>query len=235
MNYEIIIFDIDDTIIKYEPTERSAFIKTMQSFHLPYDDERAAKFRQVTHDYWVNMKMLETDTPYIQENYHKLYREFLDIRFQLWKDYTKEEFDVQAVSRYYMERFCKKEVYIGKIQETLRRLSRNADILIASNGLSEVQKPRLDQVSRYISKIYVSEDIGYIKPNPKFFEYILEDRKITNPRSVLMVGDNLTNDILGASRAGIDTCFVNPDNIDVGDVAVTMEVEQADELSGILL
>ncbi len=54
-------------------------------------------------------------------------------------------------------------------------LSKRHDLYIVTNRVTETQKRRLNQtpLHKYIKKIFISEETGYQKPNPEFFNYVL--------------------------------------------------------------
>ena len=58
-------------------------------------------------------------------------------------------------------------------------------------------------------KFFISEEIGSKKPDKEFFDIILKEIDVENKDGVLMIGDTLTSDILGANNAGIDSCLVD--------------------------
>ena len=50
-----------------------------------------------------------------------------------------------------------------------------------------------------------------------------------------MVGDSLTSDILGGIRAGLKTCWVNPDHLPQReDIPADYEIEGLDQLEALL-
>jgi putative hydrolase of the HAD superfamily len=55
----------------------------------------------------------------------------------------------------------------------------------------------LDQCRR----LFISSEIGYPKPAPEFFRAIEADLKLRG-EEILLVGDDVTNDVIGASRYG---------------------------------
>ena len=64
------------------------------------------------------------------------------------------------------------------------------------------------QLDPFFEKIYISTLIGYAKPDPGAFQYVVKDLKIS-PREILHIGDSLEEDILGAQRAGIQPVYLH--------------------------
>ena len=83
-----------------------------------------------------------------------------------------------------------------------------------TNGFAAVQRNRLHMagIDRYMTDLFISEEIGYQKPKKEFFDRCFA--RIggdLSPSEVLLVGDSLTSDIRGANAAGLDACWFNPD------------------------
>jgi HAD superfamily hydrolase (TIGR01549 family) len=87
---------------------------------------------------------------------------------------------------------------------------------LVTNGIAVVQRRRIKKagLDRYFRLIVISEEIGYPKPDPLFFDITL--KKLDNPDKdeVLIIGDSLTSDIAGGNLSGIDTCWFNPESKD---------------------
>ena len=49
-------------------------------------------------------------------------------------------------------------------------------------------------------------DIGYDKPDIRFYQEALR-RCGLQPHEVLMIGDSMTTDVIGAQKAGMDALF----------------------------
>ena len=106
---------------------------------------------------------------------------------------------------------------------------------MCSNGFHEVQykKLRACGLYDYFDTIVLSEDAGYNKPAPEFFDYAFRQTKAPKA-TTLMVGDNFNTDMLGAKRAGIDTAFFNRWPDQKATEPVTYEVKELAELMEVL-
>ena len=98
---------------------------------------------------------------------------------------------------------------LPRVVETLQKLSQRRPLALASNGILDIQRPRLvkTDVIGYFSHLFVSDTVGSQKPSREFFDYALEKMMLPAER-VLMIGDEIGADIVGAKRAGLMTCYV---------------------------
>ncbi len=63
-------------------------------------------------------------------------------------------------------------------------------------------------IVKYFDAIYISSDYGVKKPNPKFFEILIE-KEGADVKESLFLGNDQTCDILGAQGVGMDTWYVH--------------------------
>jgi len=99
---------------------------------------------------------------------------------------------------------------------TLQRLSeRGWRHVILSNHYPELPNILgMLPIKEYIYECHSSAITGYEKPHPEAFRLALE--KVSYPKKVWMVGDNLKADVRGAEAAGIPAILVRqPPNEDV--------------------
>ena len=75
-----------------------------------------------------------------------------------------------------------------------------------------------------------TEEIGSKKPDREFFDIIFKEIGVKNKDEVLMIGDTLTSDILGANNAGIDSCLVDIHKIFNSEVVPTYKIEKTIDL-----
>ena len=81
-------------------------------------------------------------------------------------------------------------------------------LFAASNSFGHLQRSRLAHagILDFFEDTYISMDIGYDKPDIRFYQEALL-RCGLQPNEVLMIGDSMTTDVLGAQAAGIDALF----------------------------
>ena len=73
-----------------------------------------------------------------------------------------------------------------------------------------------------------------IKPAKGFFQYIIDDMGC-DPEECLIVGDSMSNDMVGALDAGMDVCYYNIRNKIIPDgISVNYEIKGIEELLNIL-
>jgi putative hydrolase of the HAD superfamily len=89
---------------------------------------------------------------------------------------------------------------------------------MCSNGFHEVQYKKLAAcgLKDYFDTIILSEDAGFNKPSPQYFDYAFRQSG-ANRKTTLMIGDNLQTDILGALNSGIDAMLFNRWDMDVNE------------------
>ena len=106
---------------------------------------------------------------------------------------------------------------------------------MCSNGFHEVQYKKLRScgLDGHFDTVVLSEDAGYNKPAPEYFEYAL---RVTGAKreTTLMIGDNFNTDILGAKRAGLATAYFNRYPEYPATEPVDYEVTALSELKNIL-
>jgi len=91
--------------------------------------------------------------------------------------------------------------------EALKQLHASWTIVLATNARDSQEteiRAALDRVgiSTWIDEIYCYKRTGILKPDPAFFAFIGEELGLL-PDRMVMVGDSLENDVIGAETAGL--------------------------------
>ena len=84
---------------------------------------------------------------------------------------------------------------------------------IITNGIAKTQHGRFDRTNtnKYFDHIFISEEIGYQKPDKAFFDFVLNKIK-RSANECLVIGDSEKSDIQGAANANMDSVFISFDN-----------------------
>jgi putative hydrolase of the HAD superfamily len=94
---------------------------------------------------------------------------------------------------------------------TLKELKKKYTLCLLSNTDSfSAQALRRHGLFSYIDHQCLSCDVGHIKPDPAIFELMLEKLNL-NPSEVVMVGDNISDDLMPSSELGIRTILIKRD------------------------
>ncbi|UFT99401.1 HAD-IA family hydrolase [Radiobacillus kanasensis] len=120
--------------------------------------------------------------------------------------------------------------------QVLEELQKDYRLLLLTNGSPQLQNTKLTitpELVPYFEHIVISGDFGIGKPDPSIFTHALELVSLS-PDEVIMVGDNLLTDILGASQAGIPSVWINREEKDVHTVTPTHEIQSLSELPELL-
>lgn len=227
MNYEIIMFDADETLFDFKKSERVAFKNTMLEFGIEYDE---AYHLKIYHD--INATIWkEFEEGLITQ------KELKVERFVRLSNHLNIRFDVAKFAEAYVNHLSFASFLYDDSIDLIKWLHKDYRLTIVTNGLKKVQENRIGKsvIAKYFEDIVISEEVGVAKPNPRIFELTLKNIKYTDKSKVLIVGDSLTSDIQGGVNFGIDTCWFNPNRIvNKTEIKPTYEISNLMELKGIL-
>lgn len=205
-HYRHLLFDLDNTLWNFTENARSALHEVYVHYQLhKYYPDFEAYFFQFEEYNTILWQLYGTG---------KITKEFLCTErflFPLRKFGVLNELLAKEMSDYYLHQCCLQTVVMPHTFETLDYLRPRYEMHVISNGFTEVQYRKLDTsgLSGYFNKIFLSEEIGYHKPNPEFFAHIFTVIDATK-EECLVIGDNFGADIEGAMNVGIDQVFYTP-------------------------
>ena len=145
--------------------------------------------------------------------------------------------DQAACARAYEHNLSIGHYFLPGAEEAVEILSRRYRLFLASNGTASVQKGRMTSANLYpyFEQVFVSQDIGYNKPAREYFQGCFDRIPDFDPNKAMIVGDSLTSDILGGIRAGIRTCWVNPEHSPAReDIPADFQIESITQLEALL-
>jgi len=118
--------------------------------------------------------------------------------------------------------------------DVLDYLKPKYELHLITNGFNDIQALKLasSNMTHYFDQIITSEHSGHLKPDTRMFLHALKSTGATAAESI-MIGDNLECDVLGASNAGIDQVYFNPEKRR-HSIQTTYEISCLSELKDIL-
>lgn len=203
MKYNLFLFDLDDTLLDFQASEKLSFKSTFNNFNISDDliDALHKTYKVENNLLWKQIEKGEID------------KDFLKVeRFKRTLDIHKIEIPPHKMSDFYLEQLPKNVVLIDGAVEILAHLKSFGEIGIITNGIEATQRQRINNspLKDYIDFIAVSEECGYAKPDIRFFEYAASKASVFIKDKTIIVGDRIEADILGANNFGIDSCWFNP-------------------------
>lgn len=206
--YKVIVFDVGDTLIGYEPNQMAVISNRFHNIGVDISLDETAKINQtmelsIAEQIWREIN----GAPHIDDAEFVAYidRQILALPFVKEKVSTskmQEAFKATPI-RVRQRKFVKPNVY-----SLLSRLKQKYRLGIISNySASMLDYLQEAELTEYFETIIISEIVGYEKPDPKIYEYFLAKMKC-EAKDCLYVGDH-PFDVMGAKRAGMDVAWLN--------------------------
>ena len=118
----------------------------------------------------------------------------------------------QRAARLYRDQHQANRRLVAGAIELLEALRQHCRLGIVTNNSTaeQIQKLRALNIESYFDTVVISEDVGVAKPDPKIFSIALE-RIGVRAHDAVFVGDNWTNDIVGALNVGMAAVWLDHD------------------------
>lgn len=225
---EVILWDVDATLLDFHAAEKAAILHLFQQFHLgECTDEMLQRYSVINRGYWERLEKGELTRDQV-----------LVGRFQEF--FEKEGLDVSvapAFNEAYQLSLGDTIVYRDDSYEIVKSLQGKVKQYVVSNGtvVAQEKKLRLSGLGDLMDGVFLSEDLGVEKPSVAFFDKVFAQIGAIDKNKVIIVGDSLTSDIRGGNNAGIRTCWYNPGQVaNTEDVRVDYEITDLHEIYGLL-
>lgn len=232
--YTCLLFDADNTLLDFSAAERNAFAQTCQTAGILYSDEGYRQYSHINDSLWKQLERGEITS-------EKLKCE----RFCLWLHWYCSSEKTEQVGETITPDFLR-DTYMNALghqsdlmpdaEKVCRSLyERYPHMYIITNGIGEIQRARFaaTPIRRYFKTLFISGEIGYAKPDVRFFDAVLKQIGTRDKREVLVIGDSLTSDMAGAIASGLDCCYLSRDRIKP-ELPVTYTVPDLNALCEIL-
>jgi len=224
--YKTLLFDVDDTLLDFEATEKTALRLLFADQQMPFTPELEAQYKRINQGLWKAFEegKIERDEV-VNTRFSRLFRE------------NGLEVDGALLEKRYRGFLDEGHQLIEGAYELIMALQHHFDLYIVTNGVSRTQDKRLRDAGLhpFFIDIFVSEDTGYQKPMKEYFDFVFARIPGFSADQALIIGDSLSSDIKGGQQTSLDTCWFNPGRkSNETGVLPTYEIHRLDELYHIL-
>lgn len=244
---EAIIFDLDDTLMIEEASAIEAFRESGRKVEKDYGiaaEKLGEAAQRCCMELWQQSPARQYCLDTHVSSREALWAEFTgdDPHLQIlraWAPYYRQQSWSNALSacginnsalaaslaEAFILRRRKRHVLFPDTKTCLDELSKEFDLALLTNGLSELQRKKISAagIGRYFREIIIAGEIGFGKPDTRIFQLTLS-RLNLQPEHVWMVGDNLKRDLQGAKSLGMKTVWLNREGKS-GDEDIIPDIE----------
>lgn len=225
--YNFLLFDLDHTLLDFDAAEDVALEALLTEAGVTDIQSYKDYYVPMNKAMWEDLAAGKISKPeLIRTRFAKLFARF------------NQEVDGAYMAERYQHHLGQQGQVFDGVPEFLATLCQQGYRLFgATNGVTFIQKGRLAHsgLAPYFEKIFISDEVGYHKPDKAFFETIAEQVDGFEVSKAVIIGDSLSADIQGGSNAGIDTIWFNPIQLVNESTAIpTYIVETYDQIVDIL-
>lgn len=225
---KIVLWDIDGTIMNFFEAQKNAIRVLFKQFDIgECSDEMLLDYDSINHKYWKALERGEITKPRVLTGRFYEFFEKYGIRTDIVESFN-DEYQVRLG-----DTIC---FYPGSM-ELIENFKKNDIVQFAvTNGTKIAQNKKLaaSGLDKIFDGIFISEDVGYEKPNPEFFAPVYKEsvRRVPDIKlsEIIIIGDSLTSDMKLGNNVGIKTCWFNPSAAEAGDIRIDMEINDFTKL-----
>ncbi len=198
--FEYLLFDLDNTLLDFSASSREAFKVIFENHPSISFDEDYKVYSEINKKVWEDLESGQINEKELKTARWSLF-------FQA-KGITDR--DATETNKKYFDHIGQNPVFVEGAEKVLSELKRvDYPMAIITNGLSEVQWPRLklSGIVDWFSPIIISNEIGFAKPDGRFFQYVYDRLGGVDKSKVLVIGDTINSDIKGGNDFGFQTCW----------------------------
>ena len=218
-----ILLDADETILDFVRSSKESLSAAMREAKLPYDEADFAVYKRINDTIWREYERGEITKARLSVG-----------RFARFFAEKGIDGDPALLNALYFSKLCRTGYLLDGAAEFLARLKERGRVFLITNGTPAAQYGRLDAlgIRSLFDGIFVSDEIGFAKPDPRFFGYVLSAVGAAR-EDCIVIGDSLTSDIAGANAAGIYSVWYAPQGEPLGAVPDAVARSYAEVLSAV--
>ncbi len=195
-----VFLDVDDTLLDFEKCAKSAMHQAADKLGITLPEQIEARFHEINDLLWGKLQQGQISA----EELHR-------IRWGMIFSSLGISADGEAFDRMFSRCLFDTAEPVDGAYRLLDSLYGRVRMFVTSNAAYDEQRNRLGKAGmlKYFEKMFVSDRIGFPKPQKEFFDACFRELPDLRPEEVLMIGDSISSDISGAYAYGIRTCWFN--------------------------
>lgn len=200
MNIKAVLIDIDNTLLDFDKCAFVAIKNTARLHSISLPKNSFEVFLRVNDELWKELEYGEIAKEILyQKRWKKIFEE-------LGIDSDSDSFEED-----FRKEMRKTAITVDGAEELLSYLSEKYPVYTASNASKLQQQIRLENagLSPYISGMFTSEEIGFQKPAKEFYYSCCIELAPAAPSEIVMIGDSVAADIIGAKSFGLKSIWFN--------------------------
>lgn len=194
-----VYFDLDDTLLDHRGAERQALEDLYNDYPCCFRAHELATIQETYHV--VNSDVWDRYSAGLISKERAKHERFENLLAALS---INSEATPTELSDHYMRQYANYWSYVPGAKTAYVSIAETHPVGILTNGFLEVQRDKLGQfpeLRERASAIVISEEIGFMKPDPRIFQYAAEKARVS-ASEILYIGDSYRSDILGGQAAG---------------------------------
>lgn len=226
--YQWLLFDADNTLFDFDAAQDFSLTRTMVYHGMEPTQERKNHFKAINAALWNAFDRGEiSQEALVVERY---------ARFLAEENFPGDPAEWNDMG---LRRLAESSTLLPGAEKLIYKLSQRYTLALITNGVAFVQRERLKRspLGRYFGdRVFISGEMGCRKPESVFFEKVLTELgAIRQKGKVLVIGDSLSSDILGAFNARLDSLWYDRTNAGPGVLKPTYRVTSFADMEKILI
>lgn len=238
--YEVLLFDLDDTLIDNLENVRYAYTKMVNYMNEDYTLEGFKRWYELDKQFWIDFHNNKIMVPDEYNSSQELFVKYVrSLRYKLYFDNKISLGKAFEINDLFLSSLEEVVIPMDGAYETLKYLNQKYKIIIATNGPSSAAKTKLEKIGcyKFIDSIFSADMTSQTvtKPKKEFFDELEEYLNFYEKDKMLIIGDSLRYEIKGGMNAGIDSIWYNAKNeVLPKEYAPTYIIKRLSDLKDIL-
>ncbi|MBR2715928.1 MAG: YjjG family noncanonical pyrimidine nucleotidase, partial [Ruminococcus sp.] len=185
--FDVVLLDADETIFDFKRAEAHSLKQLLLSLNLDPSAENVKLYSAINLSMWKALERGEIEREKLKS-----------LRFErFFSEINACGIDPVKANDQYLTNLSNSTFLIDGAEHFVKKLSQYCKVYFATNGLTKAQTGRFSQsaIKDDFDGAFISEQIGFAKPDKAYFDYIFDSLNIKDKSRVIMIGDSLSSDM----------------------------------------